>query len=257
MKGLLAVVTVGLVLGAGSAVWAQGEETPPPSGEEAAPPAKEENGKPLAERKRAFMDSFSRRLSGIRKDETSPERKEIARLEDLKKDYKEKLDTSENDLNRSKKVVIDSFKKLVTRNKDKDDVEARCETMWLDYLRQSRDKKSSIFEYRRALKGLDRRINFIRKREVERELPGLDYQKYYTVDNLEVYSEDEGLDLNVFGGKKSHVSYYAMLKDFVLEMSGGGRGDDRVVEKYVEEPPLVALWKDWKRRAPREKAGEE
>lgn len=255
MRTLALIATTAFVLALPCPLWAQ-EEGPvlPGGGEEAAPAKPEENGQALRERKKQFMENFDRRLSDVRKEETSPERKEIARLEDLKKDYQGNLRTSEEELDRSKQVVLTSFKELVERNKDRTDVESRCESIWLDYMRQSRDKKTAIFEYKAAVKGLDRRINFLRKREVERDLPGLNYQKYYTVDNLEVYGEDEGLDFNVFGEKKSHVSYYALLKEFVLEMSGKGRGDDGAVEKWVEEPPLVTKFKEWQRRAAREPA---
>ncbi|MHC5035700.1 MAG: hypothetical protein ACYTHM_00155 [Planctomycetota bacterium] len=242
MRTLTTIAALALVLGWAGIAAAQGgeEKTPPPPGEG--------NGESLASRKKAFMQRFSQKLSKIGKEETSPERREIARLEDLKKDYEGKLQKSQNNLGRAKKVVIDSFTQLIQRNQDKEDVETRCESIWLDYLRQSRDAKAAIFEYQGAIRGLKRRINFIRAREVERELPGLDQPKYYTADNLEVYGEEEGMDFNVFGAEESHVSYYAMLKDFVLEMSGGGRGRDDVVEKFVEEPPLVRKWKDWLRR---------
>ena len=53
---------------------------------------------------------------------------------------------------------------------------------------------------------------------------------------------------DVFGGKKSHVSYYALLKDFVLEVTGGGRGNDMVIEKMVVEPPLIRLYNRWRAR---------
>jgi len=252
MRSLAMLAALALLLGFGSLALAQGESEPAEGpGEEAAPAPKDEEELPLDERKKRYMEGFQRRFSDIQKDDTSPERKEIARLEDLKKDYEVKLTKAESDLDRSKNVVIDSFKKLVQRNKDPEEVETRCESIWIDYLRQSRDNKTAVFEYQRGVHGIDRRINFIRKREVERDLPGLDYQKYYKVDDLEVYGEDEGLDFNVFGRQKSSVSYYELLKDFVLQMSGGGRGDDRIIEKYLEEPPLVRLWKDWRKRADR------
>ncbi|MHC4597419.1 MAG: hypothetical protein ACYS47_00290 [Planctomycetota bacterium] len=227
----------------------EGPEEGPEEGPKEAPKPPPEEKKPLDERKRKFMESFQRRLTEIQKDETSPEREEVARLEDLKRDYKKKLDNSEEELGRAKKVVIESFKKLVDRNKEPEEVETRCEVIWLDYLRKSRDNKAAIYEYNRALKGLGRRINFIRAREVERDFPSLDYQKYYAADNIEIYAEEEGLDFDVFGGKKSHVSYYALLKDFVLEVTGGGRGNDEVIEKMVDEPPLIRLYKRWRARA--------
>jgi hypothetical protein len=154
-----------LLLGFGSLALAQGGGEPAEGpGEEAAPAPKDEEELPLDERKKRFMDDFQRRFSDIQKDDTSPERKEIARLEDLKKDYAAKLQKAEGDLDRSKNVVIDSFKKLVQRNKDPEEVETRCESIWIDYLRQSRDNKTAVFEYQRGVKGIDRRINFIRKR---------------------------------------------------------------------------------------------
>jgi hypothetical protein len=210
----------------------------------------------LEERKKAYMDSFTKRLGDIQKDETSPEREEILRLEDLKKEYKTKLEKANENLERSKTVVLDSFKNLVTRGKTKDEIEQRCEGIWLTYLRQSRDNKSEVYEYTRALKGLERRVNFVKAREVERELPSMGDQKYYKADSIEVYDESEGADLDVLGTGKTHVSYYAMLKDFVLQMSGGGRGNDEAVERMFEEPRLVKLWKQWKKSAPADKPAE-
>ncbi|GEM_PF-2571537 len=248
MRMLTTLAALALLLALGGRAFAQGEADPPgePGDEK---PAEEKKWKSLDERKRAFMDSFGRRLAEIGKEKASPEQEEIARLESLKRDYEQKLTKAQDNLDRARNVVINSFKELVNRKKDKEEIETSCESIWLDYLRLSRDNKAAIYEYERALKGVDRRINFIRQREIERgNLPGLDYQKYYTADNLEIYEEDEGLDMTIFGAEKSHVSYYSLLKDFVLQMTGGGRGADKVIEKRAMDPPLVQMWKEWKQR---------
>ena len=67
-------------------------------------------------------------------------------------------------------------------------------------------------------------------------------------DEIEVYTKREGADMAVLGTEKSHVSYYALLKDFVLQSTGGGRGRDKVIESKLEEPTLVRMWKAWKKR---------
>ena len=254
MRFLRMTVALTLTLGLRTALLAQ---EPPKEDPQPGPEAKPGMSKQaLDERKKAFMESFTNRLGDVQKDETSPEREEILRLEDLKKEYKGKLEKAEGNLERSKTVVLDSFKNLVMRGKTKDEIEQRCEGIWLTYLRQSRDNKSEVYEYTRALKGLDRRVNFVKQREAERDLPGMGDQKYYKADAIEVYGDEEGADLDVLGTGKTHVSYYAMLKDFVLQMTGGGKGNDEVLESMFEEPRLVKLWKEWKRTAPADKPAE-
>jgi hypothetical protein len=255
MRALMitAVWTLALLLQAPLLAQEPPKDNPPGPGPEARPPDDAAARKQLDERRKAYMEQYTRRLSDIQKEETTPEREEILRLEDLKKEYKAKLEKSQENLERSKTVVVDSFKELVNRVKTKDEIEQRCEGIWLTYLSQSRDYKSEVYEYTRALKGLDRRVNFVKLREAERTLPALGDNKYYKADDLEVYEEDEGADPTLLDSGKTHVSYYAMLKDFVLQMSGGGRGNEEVIERMFEEPRLVKLWKQWKKSAPAEK----
>lgn len=231
-----------------------GENQPPegltPAGEKPAlSPAERE--KALRERKDAFFRMFKDRLEDMEKNQDEPEKEEIARLTQLKADYERKLEAARGELERSKEIVRKSFLGLVNSNQSKETMEQRCEAVWLDYLASSRKSKMQIHEYERAIEGVVRRIKYIRHRLATREYPTADKgQKYYLSDPIELYTdESEILPDAMDGPAKSQVSYYALLKDFVLGIMGRGSADMDALARRITKPPLLEMWESWKKRA--------
>jgi hypothetical protein len=267
---LTALILVALLAGPG-VVLAQegdGEEKPAESGEEKIPGAEDgklpsdlkpaekppekteaEKREELRKRKDAFFKMFKNRLEEMELEQGTPEQEEIARLASLKGDYKDKLGKSQKNLDRSKQIVRKSFEGLIRSNQDPRTVESRCENIWLDYMANSRKYKMEIHEYERAIKGLDRRIAYIRHRLKTREYPTAEKgEKYYLSDPIEVYTEDPEIAEPELGSRKSQVSYYALLKDFVLGILGKGRMDLPTISRRLTKPPLVEMYENWKRR---------
>jgi hypothetical protein len=211
-------------------------------------PAEEEEA--LRQRKKKFFKMYKSQLEEMEQTQDDPEKEEIARLTELKGDYRTKLGQAEKDFKRAKEIVKRSFVGLMKSDQPKETIEGRCENIWLDYMATSRKSKMQMHEYERAITGVQKRIKYIRHRLATRDYPTAEKgQMYYSSDPIEVYTDESMMETGEMASAKSQVSYYAMLKDFVLEISGVGRADMKVIARKIAKPPILEMYEAWQRNA--------
>ncbi len=232
-----------------------GGGTPPedvkPAGGEGQPEKTDAQRKEdFQKRKDSFFKMFKDNLEEMEQSQDDPEKEEIARLTDVRDDYNSNLKKAQIELDRSKEVVKQSFVGLIKSDQNKETIEQRCENIWLDYMATSRKSKMQINEYERAMKGVDNRIRYIKHRLATREYPTAEKgEKYYLSDPIELYEEGQEQPEFDGGPPKSQISYYALLKDFVMGILGKGRADMSVIARRLSEPDLYTMFEAWNRRA--------